>query len=113
MSGSSKANDIETLLFQLKDRKVLSEWYFNGEYHWTFKKNPGWHDLRKNPNDLPKEAGYYLIIHENARAYKEAFILRYGVSEEEGHWLDDCHECFDNNVIAWHEIPKFEEETEC
>ena len=34
----------ETLLHELKDKEIISEWYYNGEYHWKYaeQKEPNW-----------------------------------------------------------------------
>ena len=53
-----------------------------------------WHDLRKNPNDLPKENGEYWCKWEDG-------------SYSTGHYFQDNG--FGDYVIAWCEIPKFEE----
>lgn len=77
-----------------------------------------WHNLRDNPNDLPKEDGYYLCIFEDDDTpYYTAF------SENSfGDWHHDVH-CelasrpvesyfmpFDDEtvVIAWTRVPHFE-----
>ena len=26
----------ETLLYELKDKGIITDWYYNGEYHWKF-----------------------------------------------------------------------------
>ena len=43
---------------------------------------PQWHDLRKDPNDLPDE-GTYLVVWQNNKGYKEIFIMRYEEDDEE------------------------------
>lgn len=68
-----------------------------------------WHDLRKDPKDLPDE-GTYLVVWSNARGYKARMIMRYEEDdEEELHWIDGDGDCWDDDVIAWREIPEFEE----
>lgn len=57
---------------------------------------PKWHDLRKDPNDLPKSRGYYLVAMENCI---ESTMSYFNYSEME----------FNGEVIAWTELPKFEE----
>lgn len=68
---------------------------------------PKWHDLRKNPNDLPQNVRGYLIT------------LEYQ-TETFGTALEDCikirwfnsgytYTKFDN-VIAWCELPRFNKE---
>lgn len=64
-----------------------------------------WHDLRKDPNDLPKEDCEVFAITESDGSLYEGF---------ENYYLDKT-DTFDGwgtcqKVIAWCEIPKFEEE---
>lgn len=59
-------------------------------------RKENWHDLRKNPDDLPKEKGYYLVAIYGAIV---STISYFNLSERE----------FNANVIAWCELPKFEE----
>ena len=71
---------------------------------------PQWHDLRKDPNDLPDE-GSYLVVWQNARGYRERMIMKYEEDdEEELHWFDDENDCWDDDIIAWCEIPAFDKE---
>ena len=68
-----------------------------------------WHDLRKDPNDLPDE-GTYLVVWQNDKGYKEIFIMNYEEDdEEEFHWVDGDYECHDDYIVAWCEIPQFKE----
>ena len=70
---------------------------------------PQWHDLRKDPKDLPDE-GTYLVVWQNARGYRETMIMRYEEDdEEELHWTDVEGDWWDDDVIAWCEIPEFED----
>lgn len=52
-----------------------------------------WHDLRQDPNDLPKENGEYWCKWEDG-------------SYSTGHYFQDNG--FGDYVIAWCELPKFE-----
>ena len=70
---------------------------------------PQWHDLGKDPKDVPDE-GIYLVVWQNARGYRETMIMRYEEDdEEELHWIDGDEDCWDDDIIAWREIPEFEE----
>jgi hypothetical protein len=70
---------------------------------------PQWHDLRKDPKDVPDE-GTYLVVWQNARGYRDTMIMRYEEDDEEKlHWIDGDGDCWDDDIIAWREIPKFEE----
>lgn len=53
-----------------------------------------WHDLREDPNDLPKENGYYWCKWNDGAYCTEHYFQDYG---------------FGDYVIAWCEHPKFEE----
>lgn len=83
---------------------------FNDGYNEGFKDcAKAWHDLRKDPKDLPDE-GTYLVVWQNARGYRDTMIMRYEEDdEEELHWTDAEGDWWDDDVIAWREIPKFEE----
>lgn len=67
---------------------------------------PKWHELRKNPEDLPKETGHYLtddgeyIYDADRKKWRTLTCMACW----DFHWLDD------EDVIAWTELPKFEEE---
>ena len=69
---------------------------------------PQWHDLRKDPNDLPERMG--LGSKEVYVAYKD------GVTDFACYRFDkECWERSENeelaeNVIAWCEIPTFDKE---
>lgn len=66
---------------------------------------PKWHDLRKNPEDLPKETGHYLT--DDGEYIYDADLKEWRTLTcmvcWDFHWLDD------GDVIAWTELPKFEE----
>ena len=58
-----------------------------------------WHDLRKDPNDLPK--GYIEVCSQEIWGGKEYTMCSYGS------WYWQNH-----NIIAWREIEPFEEDEE-
>ena len=65
-----------------------------------------WHDLRKNPNDLPKRCGTYLT---------NIGVLDFSSSFGSKWYTLMCEACdfredVSDEVIAWCDIPKFEEE---
>lgn len=73
-----------------------------------------WHDLRKNPNDLPQKVGDYIV----AIKFKylkgcDTTILRYDEDEDEDKlcWIDSEYTNCNDDVIAWCEIPKFRVES--
>ena len=60
---------------------------------------PKWHDLRKDPNDLPKENGeYYGKVNYFGEQYRNIFFV-----VDRKSFDVDC-------VLAWCELPKFEEQ---
>lgn len=70
-----------------------------------------WHDLRKNPNDLPREENDYLLClydKETKSVFYEVMGLakRYADSED---WYVESMIWNIEDVIAWTEIPQFKE----
>ena len=61
-----------------------------------------WHDLRKNPDDLPKHSGLYCVQCGEVREY---------VKEEKSWFTVDFDPCMNRTeeTYLWCEIPKFEE----
>lgn len=71
-----------------------------------------WHDLKKNPNDLPQKIGDYIV----AIKFKylkgcDTTILRYDEDEDKLSWIDSEYTNCNDDVIAWCEIPKFRVES--
>ena len=74
---------------------------------------PQWHDLRKDPKDLPKEVGNYIVCFLDTACERHTFELSFVDYFEDKHWIDeDNHniEGYDEGVIAWCEIPTFDKE---
>lgn len=82
-----------------------------------------WHDLRKDPDDLPTKDGYYLCTFEDS--IKPEVWCYFDDAKSFGEWRTDYHyeldscpietyfEPFDeeeNSVIAWRHIEPFEAE---
>jgi len=68
-----------------------------------------WHDLRKDPNDLPKEAKDCLVVFHNK--YSDNIvkdISRYSVELKKWWYIHDLKD-MEEEVIAWCEIPQFKE----
>lgn len=61
-----------------------------------------WHDLRKNPGDLPKHSGLYCVQCGEVREY---------VKEEKSWFTVHFEPCMNRTeeTYLWCEIPKFEE----
>lgn len=72
-----------------------------------------WHDLRENPNDLPKENKEYLVAYKNFLNQEKTVleICNWQICKFVDKEYKDIpwFECEDV-LIAWCEIPKFEEE---
>lgn len=72
-----------------------------------------WHDLRKDPNDLPKEVGRYIVCYLDTACERHTFELSFVDYLEDEHWIDENGhdiEVYDEGVIAWCEIPTFNKE---
>lgn len=68
---------------------------------------PKWHDLRKNPNDLPKECKNVLCLCGiGARYYSVGHLIK--TDNNLSWWLNIGSKKL-YNIIAWCEISKFEE----
>lgn len=81
-----------------KERNLMhscyEDGYNNGFSNGLAEGKPKWHDLRKDPNDLPKENGIYWCKWEDGSYSTEHYFQDYG---------------FGDYVIIWCELPKFEE----
>lgn len=92
---------------KIKDREeraflidfLLNEGYKKGLAEGRKEK---WHDLRKNPDDLPKHSGLYCVQCGEVREYVK----------EEKSWFtvhfEPCMNCTEETYL-WCELPKFEE----
>ena len=88
-----KWNDVEDVSFnyEVQDYRIKPEVeYVSFD---TTEGKPKWHDLRKDPNDLPKEHKEYWTKWDDG-AYSTAYYFGDG---------------FGTYVIAWCELPMFEE----
>lgn len=82
---------------------------------------PKWHDLKKNPNDLPKEGVEVLVLYSNTYDDKGLVVnkhtLRYELAQyindeedlTEWYWVESGLDDMVHEVIAWRELPKFKE----
>lgn len=82
-----------------KERNLMRSCYEEGYNNGYEQGKPKWHDLRKDPNDLPKERGEYLILHEDNTGF-----THYSIRD----FRNGYFECT-NTILAWCELPKFEE----
>ena len=66
-----------------------------------------WHDLRKDPSDLPKESGYYLVSrYSNYLRRKRHTQTLFYIKGKRNGWSTRMDK---TQIIAWCELPKFEE----
>ena len=68
-----------------------------------------WHDLRKDPNDLPDNGRRVLVKDKSRREYDVACLCRSKGNSDFWSYEHFISRVSDNYVIAWCEIPKFEE----
>lgn len=59
-----------------------------------------WHDLRKDPNDLPDTDRLVVVKYEDEEEDFDSFCLPYG-------WESVIEEYHFFNPVAWCELPKF------
>lgn len=62
----------------------------------------GWHDLRKDPKDLPEDSGVFVVAY-NFRGSDKVYTCN-------EHYYKETYFHVPNEVtiIAWHEIPTFD-----
>lgn len=80
--------------------KSEEEIYTDGFFDGLAEGKPKWHDLRKNPDDLPKGDEDCLCL------VSECYFVGHYVKEDK-EWHFD--EFISSDVIAWCELPNFEE----
>ena len=70
------------------------------------KQVPQWHDLRKDPNDLPpnEHEVYVAVVNETARGRELIYGFDRYLTDSECWFIESSQK-----VIAWCETPKFEE----
>ena len=110
----AKAKDfIENHTHKLVDKPTKQDIYLREEsiYISGYKQGlhegqPKWHDLRKNPNDLPKVTKEYIT---------NIGVMTFDRLKDRHLWTtslcDACDYCEEvtDEVIAWCEIPQFKE----
>ena len=81
------------------DSKALKQAYLAGLIEGSKEK---WHDLRKDPNDLPKHSGLYCVQSGEVREY---------VKEEKSWFTVHFDPCMNRTeeTYLWCELTKFEE----
>lgn len=75
-----------------------------------YQRKPIWHDLRKNPNDLPEEVTPCLMVIIKYEGWLPSCrnSLYFGKNEKKM-WMvnEKQYECGDEHILAWMEIPEF------
>ena len=74
-----------------------------------YNKANEWHDLRKDPNDLPDNGRRVLVKDKSRREYDVACLCRSKGNSDFWSYERFISRVSDNYVIAWCELPKFEE----
>lgn len=70
---------------------------------WGIEHAIEWHDLRKNPDDLPKEKGEYRVYFYDSELKENRNVNWYYYGKSWG-----CHLCH-LDVIAWCELPQYKD----
>lgn len=87
------------------EQKCFRAFFAGTRYGLAKGRKERWHDLKKNPNDLPKleeKCNPWSITVANQLG--EACHYNYGKSRWENPYFTEIEE-----IIAWCELPKFEE----
>lgn len=72
-----------------------------------------WHDLRKNPSDLPDKTGFYIACVEHPKNHERNTreITLYGITPAGVYlWKKNNRFVQHESVVAWREIEPFESE---
>ena len=86
--------------YEVYSTKYSVECNFTHGAQWADEHPSGWHDLRKEPNDFPKEGEDVVAEDEN----KNVRIVYYN----NGRWWYEEAE-FTLDIIAWMVIPEFKD----
>lgn len=88
-------NEYKDSLVDIDDIDILREAIAEAYLAGLKAGRPQWHDLRKDPNDLPKEDCEIITLHENGNKNIQKW--------KNGNWTN----AIVIPVIAWCEIPTF------
>lgn len=125
MTDSEKAEESfnkhiteDTCYFSKAEIDIYNDGYLDGLAEGRKEK---WHDLRKNPDDLPEEGEEVLVLYSNTygdgRCIVNKHTLNYELAQyindeedtSEWYWVETGTDFDIGKVIAWCELPKFEE----
>ena len=81
------------------NKSLYTDGFYDG-YH-ECQKEHEWHDLKKDPNDLPKDDKEYLVIfcYDNKGAKRMCYEVRDNLQHD-----FEIHRCYTEQIIAWKEI---------
>lgn len=85
-------------------KEIYTEEYENIKQFIKNQEKYKWHDLRKNPDDFPKEDCLVLIY---ANLYDEEQLYHYNGFKVD-YYSNSGGFCEDCKIIAWKEIERFE-----
>ena len=92
---------------ELKGPSAIESFEAGAEF--GYNKANEWHDLRKDPNDLPDNGRRVLVKDKSRREYDVACLCRSKGNSDFWSYERFISRVSDNYVIAWCELPKFEE----
>ena len=92
----NEISPLEITLKQVPFILAMMQQVFKDGAEFGYNKANEWHDLRKDPNDLPKKDCEVITLHENGNKN----IIRW----KNGNWTNAIVIA----VIAWCEIPSFD-----
>ena len=92
---------LEGIRTKCSEYEIREKAYLAGLHEGQLK----WHDLRKDPNDLPKGDIWVLAYYDKGVLWCRASRRKF---KDGTFWINSLHYTIEN-VIAWCEIPQFKE----
>lgn len=108
MTNEEKAEEytdsINTLIYDIEDNAINIARHLRKAFLDGLKEGrPKWHDLRKDPNDLPKENGHYWCYVDDGVFHTDYGVIYFaGGKWESEKWENKT------KILTWCELPKFE-----
>lgn len=90
----------------MKEHEQLAEWLEELKELKEYKEKYRWHDLRKNPDDLPEDSKDVLVTVKGGcvnRTWHDSCGWRNATAKRASYYSD-------KSVLAWREIEEFESE---
>lgn len=107
ISGTNKRAK-EVFKKKYPDNISANSYYVEG-FNDGFNQANEWHDLRKNPEDLPKESGKYMVAVSDENGFIETDIARFELSSGWEYFDVFIDNYGREHAIAWKEYPTFYE----